>query len=83
MRTKVKKIKKLMDTLDLEEDQRRKYIEQISELELKIINYKSEMKSSENCNVLGDICTRCFAVINWGITPDDINDDNDEEDEDE
>lgn len=68
---KVKKIGKILDTLNLEDNQRRQYIEQSSELELKILKYKSELQSAD-CNVLGDICTRCFEVINWGITSDDI-----------
>ena len=67
----VKKIGKILDSLNLEDNQRRRYIEEASELELKIIKYKSELQFSD-CNILGDMCTHCFEVINWGITSDDI-----------
>ncbi|MCM1539657.1 MAG: hypothetical protein NC121_00140 [Blautia sp.] len=48
-----------------------KHIEQLDELRLKKIKYDGRLK---NCNhsVLGDICERCWNVINWGITEEDI-----------
>ena len=71
IKTQIKKFEKLLDALDLEDNQKSQYIEQISELELKIIKYQSELESVD-CDVLGDVCTHCFTAINWGITQDDL-----------
>lgn len=59
----------LSDSGDL--NTRLKCIEQNHDLEIKKIRYGSKQQSCQP-DVLGDICERCWQVINWGITRKDL-----------
>lgn len=54
-----------------DEDYRRAYIERNNQLELKKLDYERRLNTAA-VNVLGDLCTRCGKVINWGITQEDM-----------
>lgn len=59
----------LPDSSDL--NTRLKCIEQNHDLEIKKIKYGSKQQNGQP-EILGDICERCWQVINWGITRKDL-----------
>ncbi len=70
---RIKKLEDIMGKIQSsnDEDIIRKYIEQSDELRLKKLKYEGRLKSC-NPEELGDICERCWSVINWGITKEEL-----------